>query len=79
MSRYYHGQIVSASMSNGQKTETHPAIIIDGEDDYQTTGELLVIPISSRPTVPCPHYHIQVHFDHKIDPVTTLYYPCWAK
>ncbi len=43
MGRYFHGQIVLASMSNGTKIELHPALIIDGKDDYQITGELLVI------------------------------------
>ena len=80
MSRFYFGQIVGAYIDDGKgKTKERPVVIISDDDDYSLTGELLVVPISKRPEIPCPFYHLQVHHTHNKDHVTGLYYPCWAK
>jgi mRNA-degrading endonuclease toxin of MazEF toxin-antitoxin module len=80
MSRFYFGQIVGAYIDDGKgKTNERPVVIISDDDDYLITGDILVVPISKRPQIPCPYYHFQVHDRHEKDPHTGLYYPCWAK
>ncbi len=80
MARFFFGQIVAASIADGHgKTKVRPVVIIDGDRDYQITGELLVIVISSSQQTPCPDYHIQVHRGTKKDPATNLDRPSWAK
>ena len=54
-------------------------MIIDNDGDYATSGEILVIPISTKKQSRCPNYHIQVHDSYKKNKQTGLYEPCWAK
>jgi mRNA-degrading endonuclease toxin of MazEF toxin-antitoxin module len=54
-------------------------VIISAGDDYQVTGEMLVIPITKRSDQPCPYYHVLVHDSTAKNPDTGLYFPCWAK
>ena len=80
MGRFYFGQIVLASIDDGRgHTKERPAVIISDDDNYQVTGEILVVPITKRSEDPCPYYHIQVHDSTDKDSGTGLYYPCWAK
>jgi mRNA-degrading endonuclease toxin of MazEF toxin-antitoxin module len=80
MGRFYFGQIVGAYIDDGRgNTNERPVVIISDDDDYQITGEILVVPITKKPQSPCPYYHIQVHDNTVKDPCTGLYYPCWAK
>ena len=80
MARFYFGQIVSAYIDDGRgHTKERPVVIISVDDEYQVTGELLVVPITKRPASPCPFYHVPVHHGTVKDSDTGLYYPCWAK
>jgi hypothetical protein len=80
MARFYFGQVVNASISDGTgKTKVRPAVIISEDDDYEIEGEIQVVAITKDHQTPCPDYHIQVHNSTRRDPLTGLYYPCWAK
>ncbi len=80
MARYYFGQIVAAWIDDGKgRTKKRPVLIIDDDEDYEQTGEIQVIFISTKRSNPCPYYHIKVHSTTKRDAYTGLSEPCWAK
>ena len=59
--------------------KVRPVVIIDNDDDYEVSGELLVIFISTKCSSPCPYYHIKIHDSDKFDAGTGLSKPSWAK
>ena len=80
MGRFYFGQIVLASISDGRgKTKDRPVLIIDRDFDNRTSETILVVCISTTPDKPIPYYHIQVHKNNKRDSHTGLSRPSWAK
>lgn len=61
-SRYYFGQIVWASIFDGRrKTKNRRVLIVDDDLDYETTGEILIIPFSTSESIPCPYYHVEIN------------------
>ncbi len=80
MGRYYFGQIVEVYFNDGcGKTKERPAVILSSDEQCDAGDSLLFLMISKSPTEPCPFYHIKVHNSTSRNPVTGLYYPCWAK
>ena len=63
-SRFRFGQVVLATFyDKRRKTKHRPVLIIDDDDDYEITGDILVIPLTTSEPDPCEYYHIEVNGD----------------
>jgi mRNA-degrading endonuclease toxin of MazEF toxin-antitoxin module len=80
MARYYLGQIHWAFVKDGEgHTKEHPVLIIPSDDGCASGDPIQVVVISTKIRDPCPHYHIPVHVDRRVDRGTGLSEPCVAK
>ena len=61
-SRFRYGQIVLASFHDKRhKTKRRPVVIIDDCDDYEITGEILIVPFSTSKPTPFRYYHVEIN------------------
>jgi uncharacterized protein YifN (PemK superfamily) len=79
-SRFRFGQIVLASVHDRRrKTKSRPVVVIDEDDDYDVTGEILIVPISTSEPVPRFYYHVEINGGTASSECAALPERCWAK
>jgi mRNA-degrading endonuclease toxin of MazEF toxin-antitoxin module len=79
-SRFRFGQIVQATFHDKRRsTKLRPVLIIDDDDDYESTGEILVVPFTTSEPIPCEYYHIVINGDDPGSECAALPQRCWAK